>query len=307
MVDSIINNKKIEEADVVIVSAPYDETTSSRKGTNKGPKAVIEMLDSKLELFDRTYKIQPCDKIKIGHKNLNNISSLSPEKSLEKIKSECIKILNKKQFTFLLGGEHSVSLGLLQALSTKMNPKDVTILQIDAHCDLRDNDGDYSSKPSKHAHSCVMRRAHELGYNLVQVGIRTYSVNEYEYFSNPKNNIKVFEWGKPDSALGAIWEVPSIDEILKSIKTKSVYITIDVDGFDPSFMPGTGTPVQDGLDWSYGVELIERLIDQKELVGADIMEVAPMRDSVLTEYGAAQLLYTMIAHKFRDKLKVRQT
>ena len=300
MVDSIINAKKISEADVVILQAGYEKTASSRKGTVNGPKAIVNMLDSKLELFDRYFKIEPVNRIKIGVKDLGNISIFTPEKALKKITSEYEKLIDKNKFIILLGGEHSVSLGALQALgqkTKKINPKDVTILHIDAHCDLRNDDGDYSSKPNKLAHSCVMRRAHELGYNLVQVGIRTYSINEYKYFSKHKNNIKIFEWGNGK-------KVPSINEIIKSIKTKYVYITIDVDGFDPAHMPGTGTAVQGGLEWWYGIELIERVIDRKELLGADIVEVSPMRDSVLTEYGAAQLAYTIIAHKFRKKLKL---
>ncbi len=306
MVDSIINVKKTgknpEKADVVIVSAAYEKTASSRKGTKNGPKAIIKMLDSKLELFDREYKTEPCKKIKIAEKDLGNISSLTPPIALAKIAFECEKILSGGEFVFLLGGEHSVSLGLLQALAQKtknqpgINPKDVTVLQIDAHCDLRNDDSDYSDDPTNLAHSCVLRRVHELGYNLVQVGIRTYFKGEYEYFTDPKNNIKVFEWG-----VGK--KIPSIDEVIKSIKTKYVYITIDVDGFDPAHMPGTGTAVQGGLEWWYGVELIQRVIDQKVLIGADVVEVSPMKDSILTEYGAAQLVYTMIAHKFQDKFK----
>jgi len=291
MTNSIFSAKNIDEADAVIVSAPYEKTASSRKGTVDGPKAVIDMLDSQLELFDRTYKMQPSDKIKIEQIDLGDISAFSPEQALEKITTECEKLINKDKFVFLLGGEHSVSLGLLQALGKKFDPKEMTILHLDAHCDLRDSDADYSENPSKLAHSCVMRRANELGYNLVQVGIRTYYKDEYKYFTDPKNNIKVFEWG-----VGK--KIPSIDKILESIKTKYVYITVDVDGFDPAHMPGTGTAVQGGLEWWYGVELIERVIDQKELIGADIVEVSPMRDSVLTEYGAAQLCYTMLAHKF---------
>src|SRR3989338_5418689 len=98
MVDSIIRAKNIEEAEVVIVSAGYEKTASSRKGTKNGPKAVIKILDSKLDLFDRSYKMQPCDKIKIAQKDLGNISSLSPEKALFKIKIECEKILDRNKF-----------------------------------------------------------------------------------------------------------------------------------------------------------------------------------------------------------------
>lgn len=294
--DVVINTKKIEDSDIVIISAPYEKTASSRKGTINGPKAIIKCLDGKLEFFDREYKCEPNQILKTSHKDLGRIDKLSPEKALEKITTECEKVVKLGKFPILLGGEHSVSLGLFKALSKKYNPKEVTILQIDAHCDLRDNDGDYNAKPSKLAHSCVLHRGNELGYSLVQVGIRTYSVDEYNYFSDPKNNITVFEWGNGH-------KIPELEEIIASIKTKNVYLTIDVDGFDPSFMPGTGTPVQGGLDWWYGMDLIKKLITEKNLIGADIVEVSPMHDSVLTEYGAAQLVYSIIAHKFRDKLK----
>ncbi len=296
MVDSIINTTKIEDADVVILSAAYEKTASSRKGTATGPKAIIKMLTSKLELFDRNYKVNASEYIKIAEKDSGNISVMTPKKALEKITAESRKILEKNKFVFLLGGEHSVSLGLLTALKENWDPKDVTVLQIDAHCDLRNDDSDYNDDPTNLAHSCVLRRVNELGYPLVQVGIRTYYKGEYEYFSNPKNNVKTFEWGPGK-------KVPTVDEVLKSIKTKNVYITIDVDGFDPAYMPGTGTPVQGGLEWWYGVELIEKVIKSKNLIGADIVEVAPQKESVLTEYGAAQLLYSMIAHKFRNLLK----
>lgn len=296
MVDSIINTKKIEDADVVILSAAYEKTASSRKGTATGPSAIIKMLKSKLELFDRNYKKNISDFVMIAEKDSGNISALTPQKALDKITNESKKLLEKNKFVFLLGGEHSVSLGLLTALKDNWDPKDVTVLQIDAHCDLRNDDSDYSDDPTNLAHSCVLRRVNELGYPLVQVGIRTYFKGEYEYFSNPKNNIKTFEWGNGK-------KIPTIDQILKSIKTKNVYITIDVDGFDPAHMPGTGTAVQGGLEWWYGVELIEKVIKAKNLIGADIVEVAPQPDTILTEYGAAQLLYSMVAHKFRNKFK----
>ena len=193
-----------------------------------------------------------------------------------------------------MGGEHSVSIGIFQNLAEKYNPKDITILQIDAHCDLRKDDSDYSDEPSPLAHSTVMRYASEFGFPIIQIGIRTYSKEEYEYFSDKKNNVTVFEWGK---------NIIPVEKILECIKTKYLYLTIDVDGFDPTYMPGTGTPVQGGLSWYYGMDLIEKAIAKTELIGADIVEVSPIPDSVLTEYGATQLCYTIIANKFQDRFK----
>jgi agmatinase len=199
--------------------------------------------------------------------------------------------------TVLLGGEHSMSFGALKALAKKHEPTDVTIFQIDAHCDLRKDDSDYNdTDPTEYAHSAVMRRAHEMGYNLVQVGIRAYSKEECDYFSSFKN-IKVFEWNGE--------KIPSIQKVVSAIKTKKVYISIDVDGIDPAFMPGTGTPVQGGLEWWYTLKLLERVIEKKTLVGADVVEVSPVSDNVLTEYGAAQIVYNMINTFYKKRLTKR--
>lgn len=294
MIMSIVNCEKMTDADVVLLQAPYEHTASSRKGTRQGPEKIIECLETKLEFFNRDYKVESNSIINIAKSNAVNMDAMAPNEALEHVISISKSVVNEGKFPLLFGGEHSVSLGLLTALSAKYDPPDVTILQIDAHCDLRDDDGDYSDNPSNLAHSCVLRRAHELGYKLVQVGIRTYSKEEYEYFSDPKNGIVTFEWGKGEV---------KIQDIISSIKTKYLYITIDVDGFDPSYMPGTGTPVQGGLEWWYGLSLIKSAIQEYELVGADIVEVSPMTDSVLTEYGAAQIAYDIISNKFASRLK----
>ncbi|MES2315335.1 MAG: agmatinase [Patescibacteria group bacterium] len=292
MIQGIINTENIDEADVVLLSAAYEKTASSHKGTMHGPAKVVECLDTQIEFFDRKFKVNVNDFVKTAHQDLGDLQSMSPEDTLKKISESCAELVKKDKFIFLLGGEHSVSIGHFMALSEKYPAKDVTILQLDAHCDLRKDDSDYSDNPSGLAHSTVMHHAVGMGYSLVQVGIRTYSEDEHNFFMDPKNNVTVFEWG------GAV--VP-IEEILKTIRTKYLYISIDVDGFDPSVMPGTGTPVQGGLSWNYGVELIEKAINKCELIGADIVEVSPTEESVTTEYGAAQLCYSMIAEKFRAR------
>lgn len=294
MIDKIVNTKNIKDADMVLLSAPYEHSVSFMGGTAKGPEKIIKCLDSNLELFDVKLHYEPAKIIKTAHQKVTGLEKLVPEEAAKKISYEYQKLLNDKKFIIMLGGEHTVSYGALHAISKKENPKDVTILQIDAHQDLRDDDSDYSEKKEKFAHSCVIRRIHELDFPIVQVGIRTYSKYEYEYWQKNKKTITVFEWNN---------KIVSISKILKSIKTKKVYITIDVDGFDPAHMPGTGTPVQGGLEWNYGLNLIEKIIEKKNLVGADIVEVSPQRDSVLTEFGAALLCYKMMAYKFQNKFK----
>lgn len=294
-IKSIINEKKWENADVVMLSAPYDKTASSHKGTVNGPKAVIKNLATQIEFYDRKLKVEVIDFVKTSHIDLGNLNKFKPSEVLKKINKQTDKLLEKDKFVFVLGGEHSVPLGLYQSLAKKYNPKDVTILQIDAHLDMRNDDSDYSSKPTDLAHSTIMRRAHELGYNIVNVGARSFSNDEHSYVEQNKN-INIFQFGYP-------FGLPKIEEILNTIKTKYLYITIDVDGFDPAVMPGTGTPVPGGLTWDYGMELIDKAISKFELIGADIVEVSPQKETVITEYASAQLLYSIITKKFESRLK----
>lgn len=291
---SIINEKNPAKADVHIISAPYDLTASFHKGTAEGPKKVVECLDTQIEFFDRRYKIESTDHISISHNEIIGLQKMTPALAHNAVIKACEE--SPAPFVFLLGGEHSVSFGALKALAKKHNPKDVTIFQIDAHCDLRVDDSDYSDgEPTPFAHSAVMRRAHEMGYSLVQVGIRAFSKDEHDYFTKNKN-ITSFQWGTG--------KVPTIAKILSAIKTKKVYISIDVDGIDPAFMPGTGTPVQGGLEWYYTLRLLEAVIEKRQLVGADVVEVSPVSDNVLTEYGAAQIVYNMI-NTFHKKRLVK--
>lgn len=299
MSQSIINTKNPAEADVHIISAPYDATASFHKGTAEGPRKVVDCLHTQIEFFDKRYKIESTEKIKVAETEIAGLAKMEPEIAHHAVIKACEQ--SPAPFVFLLGGEHSMSFGALKALAKKHNPKDVTIFQIDAHCDLRLDNSDYSDEGiTPYAHSAVMRRAHEMGYNLVQVGIRAFSIDEYNYFAKNKKTISVFEWGqtKPNGQL----IVPTIQKILASIKTKKVYISIDVDGIDPAFMPGTGTPVQGGLEWWYTLKLLETVIEKKKMIGADIVEVSPVSDNVLTEYGAAHIAYNMINTLYKSKL-----
>ena len=296
MIDSIINCDVVGLADTVILGAGYDATASHLKGAVNGPSAIIKSISEDIEFFDIHSKTEPGYLYKIAAENLGNLNHLDPEKMVEFVSENYRKLIDMKKFTVLLGGEHSVSLGALRAFSDKLNPKDVTILQIDAHPDLRDDDSNSNpnqSSPSKFAHACVMRRAHELGFNIVQVGIRSYSKEEYEFFTREKN-ITVFEWSEGKKH--------SIEEIIKAIKTKKIYISIDIDGFDPAHMPATGTPVPGGIEWYFGSDLILSLINKKDLIGADIVEVSPRPNDVLTEYAAAQLCYKIISSQLLKQI-----
>ena len=293
MIDSVVNTKDVKDADAVILSVPYEGTVSFGTGTARAPEKILDCLNNKVELFDVNFLCEPAKKIKTASVSISFLEKLPPHEAIEKVNEEYQKLRDK--FVIMLGGEHTVSLGALAAIAKQEKPSDVTIVQIDAHQDLRDNTSDYDEVPKRIAHSTVMRRASELGFPIVQVGVRTFSKYEYEFWQANKNKITVFSWLCAD-------EIPKIKEIVKSVKTKKVYLSIDVDGFNPGCMPGTGTPVQGGIKWRYGCELIEKITREKELVGADIVEVSPVEGSVLTEYGAPQLSYPILTNKFRNKL-----
>jgi agmatinase len=298
MIDSIINCKNIKEADVLLMTVGYDRTASSRKGAVNGGMAVIKCLQEEVEFFDRYTKMETGYKYKISHMDMGNLNDFYPEDMVSRVKEKYKNIyLKKERFPVLLGGEHSVSIGAFQAISEIENSKNITVVQIDAHPDLRNNDSNANpdqSRPSSFAHSCVMRRVYELGFKIVQVGIRSYSKEEYDFLKN--NPITVFEWG--------LEKTPTIQKIINSIKTEKVYIEIDVDGIDPAYLPATGTPVQGGLEWWYTINLLNKIIKTKDVIGLGILEVAPVKYDVRTEYGAAQLCYNVISGQLFKKNKI---
>lgn len=293
MADSIFNCKDIKNADVVIVGANYDRTSSFGKGSSKGPDAIKQCLDKQIEFYDRYSKKITKDNTQIFYKDIKGLNLIKPEKMVEVLEKECSNFSGK--FLLMLGGEHSITNGSLLAISKTINPESVTIVQLDAHLDMRDTDEDYNDKPwGKYAHSCVMRRAVELGFKTINIGARAYDSEELAFAKKSKS--KIFEWGLD-------LKEAEISEILKEIKTENVYLTIDVDGFDPSCMPATGTPVNGGFSWVYGNNLLKKICETKKIIGADIVEVAPVKNNNLTEYSAAQLAYNLISWIQENNLK----
>jgi agmatinase len=280
-----INCSDPSGANIVILCAPYDRTASFRKGAVKGPAAIVDSLKYQMETFDRFTGSMPSPERKVALCELKNLNRCSPPVMVGRVKQEYEKYIDHA-FILMLGGEHSVSTGALQALASRYDSQKITVCQIDAHLDLRPDDSDYSDSPHGiYAHSTVMRRAVDLGFKCVHVGVRAYARDEMDFARN--NGLKVFEWGKGP--------VPNPEVIVESIATDLVYLTIDVDGIDPAHMPATGTPVQGGLEWYYTFNLLQKIFESKKVIGADVVEVAPRPCDVLTEYGAAQLCYTMLA------------
>jgi len=231
-------------------------------------------------LYDRISDSTPAIERRIAWVDVDQLAALEPEAMVAHLEAEYRR--HAPRLRILIGGEHSVSNAPFRAHAERAG--EITVLQIDAHADLRQDDSDYNDAPwGPLAHCSVMRRAHDLGYRLVQVGIRAYSAAERGLFDDPR--VTVFEWGAAR---------PSVAEVVESITTSKVYLTLDADGLDPACMPATGTPVPGGLDWYYTVDLLATLMRERTLVGADLVEVCPRPGDSRTEYAAAQLIYSLI-------------
>jgi N1-aminopropylagmatine ureohydrolase len=280
MSDSIINLSDPSLADVVLIGVGYDTTSSFGKGARDGPSAIRACLDHQIELFDRVSGGTPAGRLGIAWVDVGDLNELDPERMVDRL--ERVYRAHAGRLRILVGGEHSVTNAALRAYADEASQ--ITVVQVDAHADLREDDSDYNDTPhGRYAHCSVMRRALELGFRLCQVGIRAYSDEERMLFDDP--HVDVWEWG-PEAA--------STERIVESITTERVYLTLDADGLDPSVMPATGTPVPGGLDWYRTVELLRVLMGRHRLVGADIVEVAPRPTDQVTEYAAAQLVYSLI-------------
>jgi agmatinase len=211
------------------------------------------------------------------------------ESAVAAVSALCEQSLAAGRFPFVVGGDHSNAIGALIAAGNRRGHEDLTVVHIDAHHDLRRDDGDYNDAPfGRLAHCSALRPAADAGLPIVQVGIRCAS-REERAFARASARVSVFPWGWQKR-----FRPPPVTKIVEAVRTDLVYLTIDVDGFDPSVMPATGTPVSGGLGWHYGLDLVQELCERKTLVGADICEVAPVPHDRRTEQNAAQLAYSIL-------------
>lgn len=261
---------------IVVLPIPYDGTSTWVKGSDKGPDALLDA-SANMELYD----IETDSEVYV--KGIFTASPVtansSPEAMVEAAEKAATKYIDDGKFLVTIGGEHSISIGPITAHAKKY-PK-LSVLQIDAHTDLRD-----SYEGSKNNHACVMARAQDL-CPIVQVGIRSMDVGEKARL-NPN---RVF-WAH-DVVESEQWMHEAIDML-----TEDVYLTIDLDGFDPSILPSTGTPEPGGLKWYPTLRFLRKLIEKKNLVGFDIVELCPNPQEKSSDFLAAKLLYKILSYKF---------
>ena len=270
------------KAKYVLMQVPYDGTSTFIKGADKGPRAIIEASDS-LELYDVVYGIEAYT---AGiHTDAPALDLSTPDKMVSSVYQRVNQWLNKGKRVGLLGGEHSVSVGAIQAM--KERHPNLSVLQIDAHADLRD---DYHG--SIYNHACVMRRAQQMGANVVQVGIRNVCIEEKPHIVGDN----IF-YAHEIVGQSAEWMRRACDRL-----TDDVYVTIDLDGLDPSVLPATGTPLPGGLSWYELTRFLDLVFKSKHIVGFDVVELCPQPDNVVSDVLAATLVYRIITMlEFNEK------
>ena len=259
----------------VILPVPYEQTTSYKAGTKEGPQAIISA-SKQVELFDEELKTEP---YKTGICTLNELEPISrgPEEMVEKIYKVGRELVKDKKIVVMLGGEHTISIGMIKAY--KQRYKDLSVLQLDAHADLRD-----SFQGSQFSHACTMRRVREIA-PAVQVGIRNTSLEEHKWIRKEKLNLFI----APEKDLS--W----LDKAL-SLLSSNVYLTLDLDFFDPSIMPSVGTPEPGGFLWYETLDLLRTLSSKKNIVGFDIVELCPQPGNIAPDFMAAKLIYKIIGY-----------
>lgn len=280
-----IEDVSFKKAQAVIVPFGFEATTTFGKGTKNGPQAIIKA-SGQVELFDEELWQETYKKVVIATK-----PGIKPAKNTTQAKKqlgeEITKILQLKKLPITLGGEHSITPFIIEAYK-KSGFGDFSILQFDAHADLRDG---YLGE--KCSHAAAMRRCLDFsGTNLVQIGIRNISNenDELVFWKKNQKRIKTF-WAKDKKK----WP---IDEIVKALK-KDVYISFDVDVFDSSVMPSTGTPEPGGLDWYEVLAILRAVCRQKNIIGADFVELAPIANFHAPDFLIAKLIYKTIGYIYK--------
>jgi len=270
-------------AKIVIVPVAYDATSTWIKGADRGPAAIIEA-SANMELYDIEMDSEVYREGIYTDKMIEE--KLSPENMVEKVKKRVRDHLDENKFAVVLGGEHSVSIGSVKAHIE--NKGDIMVLQLDAHSDLRDQ-----YEGSKYNHACVMARVKEL-CPIVQVGIRSMDYSEKEIMDRANVFFAEDIYSSADRTCPTSW----IERVISKLKDK-VYVTIDLDVFDPSIMPSTGTPEPGGLLWYDVLKLLRQVADNRDIVGFDVVELCPNDRNKAPDFLAAKLVYKLLGYKFK--------
>lgn len=270
---------KLDQSKIVLIPVPYDGTSTWQKGADKGPEAFLEASEN-MELYD----IETDSEVYLQGIHLVDpiTENTTPEAMVEAVHEITKKYIKKNKFVTVFGGEHSISIGTIRAFNEMF--EDLTVLHIDAHADLRE-----SYEGSMCNHACAVYEASQ-NTNLIQVGIRSMDSIEKTVMDEDKTYF-AHEMAQDDN-----WMDSAIDQM-----TDNVFITFDLDAFDPSIMPSTGTPEPGGLLWYETLEFLKQVFEEKNVVGFDIVELCPNKNEKSSDFLAAKLYYKMLSYKFQDE------
>jgi len=270
---------KLEQAKIVLIPVPYDGTSTWQKGADKGPKAFLEASEN-MELYDIETDSEVYQQ---GIYLTDNVTeNSSPELMVEAVYEITKKYIKKNKFVTIFGGEHSISIGTIRAFN-EMFPS-LTVLHIDAHADLRK-----SYEGSSCNHACAVYEASQ-HTNLIQVGLRSMDIKEKSVMDLDKT------YFAHDMATNDSWMDSVIDQM-----TDNVFITFDLDAFDPSILPSTGTPEPGGLFWYETLDFLKQVFAEKNVIGFDIVELCPNQIDKSSDFLAAKLYYKMLSYKFQNE------
>jgi agmatinase len=267
----------LRDAKFVVIPVPYDLTSTYQSGSRRGPAAIIEA-STNMELYDEELKKETY--LAGIHTTLPvAIDARGPKNMVNIVRKKISRIVKLNKIPVMLGGEHSITLGAVQAVIEKY--PELTVLQFDAHADLRDT---YQGSP--YSHACVARRISEI-CPLVQVGIRSMSKEEGEFL--PQSKVKSY------SADFVLEKKNWAETVCKDLRG-DVFITIDLDVFDPSIMPATGTPEPGGIYWKDILHLLKLVSASCNIRGFDVVELAPLPGVVAPDFMAAKLIYRTMGY-----------
>ena len=270
---------KLETSKIVLIPVPYDGTSTWQKGADKGPDAFLDA-SANMELYDIETDSEVYQQgIFLADAVTENSS---PEAMVEAVHQATKMYIKKNKFVTVFGGEHSVSIGTIRAFNEMYS--DLTVLQLDAHADLRE-----TYEGSKCNHTCAVYEASQTT-NLIQVGIRSMDAIEKTVMDEERT------YFAHEMAVDDNWMDSAIDQM-----TENVFITIDLDAFDPSILPSTGKPEPGGLLWYETLEFLKQVFEEKNVVGFDIVELCPNPNEKSSDFLAAKLYYKMLSYKFQGE------
>lgn len=268
-----------QESDAIVLPVPYERTTSYGQGTRNGPRELL-LASAQVELWDEEIGADVHARGMFTAPEMD-LTALSIDDALRTIQDTAGSLLALEKFLVTLGGEHSITAPLVAA-AAKQRPG-VTVLQVDAHADLRDS---YLDEPNSHA--CAMRRTLDHA-PIVQVGIRNISEDEVRMLPSLRTTV-FYDWNMREDAR---W----IDRAVEAL-SDDVYITIDLDGLDPGVMPAVGTPEPGGLSWRELTALLRRTFERKRVVACDVVELCPVPGLLSPNFVAARLVYKLLTYQF---------